>query len=88
MAIELEKDARAAAIASILRYAEAEFDEPLGNLQSGALLDFILAEIGPSIYNKAVKDVQDRLMARVSEVDAELYQVEFAHWPKSTRRGR
>ena len=54
MAIELNKDIRAEAIASIERYFRENMDEPIGNIAAGALLGFFIEEIGPSIYNTCV----------------------------------
>jgi len=70
--IELDKAAREAAIASIQRYFEHQLDEPLGNLQAGALLDFFVREIGPSIYNRAIAEAQARLAARVAELKGDI----------------
>ena len=72
MAIELPKDLRKEAIASIERYFRENMDEPIGNIAAGGLLGFFLEEIGPAIYNQAVADVQERLQARVAELEAEL----------------
>jgi len=80
--IELNKDARAAALASIQRYFTANFDEPIGNLQAGALLDYFLQEIGPSVYNQAVADAQNCLQARVMELDIDCHEEEFLFWHK------
>ena len=60
MTIELSKEARTEAIASIERYFRANMDEPIGNIAAGALLGFFLDEVGPSIYNKGVADAQER----------------------------
>jgi uncharacterized protein (DUF2164 family) len=49
-------------------------------MQSGALLNFFLAEIGPSIYNRAVADVQENLQARLQELDYEVGKEEFSYW--------
>ena len=78
MAIELERGVRDTAIASIQRYFDQNMEESIGNIAAGALLGFILEEIGPSIYNQAVADVQERLQARVSELDLEVHEEEFA----------
>ena len=88
MPIELSQEGRAAAIASIERYCEAEFDEKIGNLRAAALLNFVLKEIGPSVYNGAVRDVQARLMARVSEVDLDCHEDEFTYWQDKARAGK
>lgn len=82
IAIELQKLVRANAIASIQRYFEVNFSEPVGTLPAGLLLDFFLEEIGPAIYNRAVADVQDRLQMRIADLGGELYAEEFQYWPR------
>jgi uncharacterized protein (DUF2164 family) len=82
MTIELSKEARAQAIASLERYFRENMEEPIGNIAAGGLLGFFLDEIGPSIYNKAVLDVQERLQARISELDLEVHEDEFQYWRK------
>jgi uncharacterized protein (DUF2164 family) len=85
MAIELNKESRQNAIESLQKYFEMNMDEPLGNLAAGALLGFILEEIGPSIYNKGVADAQERMQARVSEIEYEIFADEFQYWRKQER---
>ena len=91
MGIELSKEDRQQAIASIERYFRDERDEKIGNLAAGALLGFFLEEIGPSVYNRGVMDAQERLQARVSELDFEVHEDEFGYWQKrdkaTKRRG-
>lgn len=86
MSITLNKEARATAVTSIERYFKDELDEKIGNIRAAALLIFFLEEIGPSIYNQAVADVQERLIGRVTEVDIECHEDEFGYWTK--RRSR
>lgn len=90
MAIELNREARQEAIQSIERYFLEHMDEKIGNIAAGGLLSFFLEEIGPSIYNKAVADVQERLQMRVSELDIEVHEDEFTFWRKfdKSRRGK
>ena len=57
-------------------------DQKIGNISAGALLGFFLEEIGPSVYNQAVADVQERMAARVSEIDIEVHEDEFDYWRK------
>jgi uncharacterized protein (DUF2164 family) len=85
MTIELSREARAEAIASIERYFAENMEERIGNIAAGALLGFILEEIAPSIYNKAVADVQEKLQARVSELDLDVHEDEFQYWPKQAK---
>ncbi|GGY03041.1 DUF2164 domain-containing protein [Paludibacterium paludis] len=86
MSIELDQADREGAIQSIVRFFEANMDEPVGNLQAGALLEFFLREIAPCVYNRAVRDVQARLQQRVMDLDAEVYEEEFAYWKTARRR--
>ncbi len=88
--LELSKQARADAIASLQRYFEENMPEPVGELPAGLLLNFFLEEIGPVIYNRAIGDAQARLQQRVSDLHGELYADEFAYWPRvdAKRRGR
>ncbi len=82
MSIELTKEDRQQAIASIERYFRENMEEKIGNVAAGGLLGFILEEIGPSIYNKAVVDAPDRLQSRVAELDFEIHEEEFSYWGK------
>ena len=88
MTIELHQDSRKQAIASIERYFEENMEEPIGNIAAGALLGFFLDEIGPVIYNQAVREAQERLQARVMELDIELHEDEFMYFKKNTRPTR
>jgi uncharacterized protein (DUF2164 family) len=88
MTIEIPKDARAEAIASIQRYFESNMDERIGNIAAGGLLGFILEEIGPAIYNQAVADVQERMQMRVSELDIEVHEEAFTYWRKREKAGK
>lgn len=86
MPIELPKQARADAIASIQRYFDENFPEAIGDLPAGLLLNFFLEEIGPVIYNRAIADAQARLTKRISDLEGELYEPEFEYWPKLERK--
>ena len=86
MAIELGKEARAQAVGSIERYFRENMEERIGNIQAAALLNFFLEEIGPSVYNRAIADAQDRLQARVGELDIECHVDEFGYWQKFERK--
>ena len=82
MSLELSKEARADAIASIQQYFERNLPEAIGELPAGLLLNFFLEEIGPAIYNKAIADAQARLSVRVADLAGGLYEDEFQYWPR------
>jgi len=86
MTIEIPKESHDQLIASIQRYFAENMEEPIGNITAGSLLDFFAQELGPLIYNKAVADVQERLQARVMEIDLEVYEDEFQYWSSKKNR--
>ena len=86
MAIELSKEDRAQAIASIERYFLDNFEQKIGNITAGALLSFVLEEIGPSIYNRAVSDAKERMLMRVEDLEYEVREDEFRYWQKFNKR--
>ena len=90
MTIEITKEAHTQAVHSIERYFREHMDEPIGNMAAGGLLAFFLEELGPLVYNKAVSDVQNRLQARIMEVDIEVHEDPFPYWhkPGRQRKGR
>jgi uncharacterized protein (DUF2164 family) len=90
MPIELTKESRKEALASIERYFRENMEEPIGNIAAGALLNFFIEDIGPAIYNKAVADVQERLQIRIAELDLEVHEDAFQYWRKydAQRKGR
>ncbi len=88
IAIEISKEARAEAIASIQRYFEENLPERIGTLPAGMLLDFVLQEIAPVVYNKAIMDAQGRLQQRILDLSGELFAEEFQYWPKTDAKRR
>ena len=83
MAIELPKEARKEAIASIERWFQEERGERVGNIAAGALLGFLLEEIGPSIYNQAIADAQSYFTGRVADLEGVCHEPEVGFWPRS-----
>ena len=88
--IELTKPARAEAIASLRRYFDENLADklsaPLGELPAGLLLNYILEEIGPAVYNRAIADAQARMELRMADLAGELFADEFAYWPRVEAR--
>ncbi len=86
--IELDKVKRKDALASLQQYFDENFSEPLGDLPAGILLDFILEDIGPAIYNKGVSDAATRMQQRVGDLEGELFVDEFQYWSKLKAKRR
>ena len=76
MAIELKDEVRKKLIAAIQSYFEENIDEPIGDLKAGFLLEFMLKEIGPAVYNKAIADAQAYFQERITDLDGCCYEPE------------
>lgn len=86
MSIVLPEEATERLVASIKRYFTEHREEEIGDLQAQLLLDFIVKEIGPSIYNAAITDAQTYVRDRIADLDGACFEPEFTYWPKSTTR--
>ena len=80
--IEFTKERRADLVESIQRYFDEKLDDSIGNLDAEFLLDFFVKEIGPAVYNQAIRDAQAVLQERVGELDAVCFAPEEGYWPK------
>lgn len=88
--IEISKQERGDAIASLQRYFRENFSDEIGDMPAGLLLNYILEEIGPAIYNKAIEDARARMEQRVMDLPGELFADGFQYWAKvdAKRKGR
>jgi uncharacterized protein (DUF2164 family) len=76
------------AVAPIRRYFAETWEQDVGDLKAGLLLDYSLKEIGPSVYNRAVEDTQVCFRNRVADLEATCFEKEFGFWPPERQRGR
>jgi uncharacterized protein (DUF2164 family) len=83
--LSLTDDARKLAIASIRRHFSEELDQDVGDLKASLVLDFFLAELGPSVYNLGVADAQAFFAERTEDLGS-LSMEEFTYWPAASRR--
>jgi uncharacterized protein (DUF2164 family) len=90
MAVTLPDEAQTKILASLKRYSLEHLDQELDDLGARLLLDFLLKEVAPSIYNTAIAHAQAFLRDRLADLEATCYEPEFAYWAKgaSVRRKR
>ncbi|MDO9294158.1 MAG: DUF2164 family protein, partial [Hydrogenophaga sp.] len=55
------------------------------NVAAGGLQNFFQKEIGPCVYNRAVADSQERMLARTQELDIDVHEDEFGYWKTAVR---
>ena len=77
--MKLDKAVETRLISSIQTYFSHEMDEEIGNLQAAALLDFMLQELGPLVYNQAIGDAQKYLHEKALDLPVACYQEEFTY---------
>ena len=80
MTIELSRETRTTAIASIRRYFLEQLDQEVGDLKAGLMLDFFLEEIGGSVYNQAIDDAQTTLQDKVADLENSCFEPEFSYF--------
>ncbi len=84
-ALALDHETRQRAIISIRSFVTSELELDLSDLQATLLLDHLLADIGPAIYNQAAADARRFVEDRAADLEAALQKAEF---PVSGRRRR
>lgn len=79
MAIDLPEETIQELTSSIRQYFLDERDEEIGDLQASMFLDYVLEEIGPSIYNQAIRDAQASMQRLATDLDVMLHEPEFGY---------
>ena len=76
MRIRLEPERRAALLIAIRQYFASEFDEPLSDFRAEGLLDFLVRELGPPVYNQGVRDACAYVSGKLADIEGEIYEPE------------
>jgi uncharacterized protein (DUF2164 family) len=84
--MKLDPETRQTLLESIKRFAEEELELEIGDLKAGFFLDYCLEEIGPSIYNQAIKDAQAFFFTKVEDLEGTCYEPEL-QWSAGRRPG-
>jgi uncharacterized protein (DUF2164 family) len=83
--ITLPDRERDRAIASLKQYFSEHMDEEIGDLKAALLLEYILAELGPTIYNAAIADARSFFEERTADLTGVCYHAEFPYFAKPKR---
>lgn len=83
--VKLPEAARKEAASSLKRYFVEELDQEIGDLKATLVLDYVLAEIGPAIYNQAIADAHRFFEGRLGDLEGLAFPAEFPYW-KSRKR--
>ncbi len=86
MAIEFSREVRAKLVESLQRYFSEKLETSIGNMDAEFLLEFFVMEIGPRIYNQAIRDAQVVVQERLMELEAICFEAEEGYWESAARR--
>jgi len=75
--ITLPDATRQKAVSSIKRFFVEQLDEEIGDLKAMLVLDYILTEHGPTIYNQALADARGFIEQRAADVEGLGFPQEF-----------
>jgi uncharacterized protein (DUF2164 family) len=76
MRIKLNADARRRLGASVHHMFIEEFDRDLSEFQLDRIIDFFVRELGPPVYNQAIRDARAFFQAKLEDLDGEIYEPE------------
>lgn len=76
MRIQLSPQRRARLVRALKQHFEDEFDETLSDFRAEGLLDFLVKELGPPVYNQGVRDALSYIQEKLGDVEGEVYERE------------
>lgn len=74
--LKLPKENKKELIERIQAYFYEERAEEIGELAAGFLLDFMIKEIGPVIYNQAINDARKLIEEKMLSIEEDLHVME------------
>ncbi len=76
MRIKLTDERRGQLIESIQQFAIDRFDWELSEYQSQQMLDFLVEELGPPVYNQAIRDAHNFFQEKLLDLEGDFYEPE------------
>ena len=76
MPIQIEPERKDRIVAGLRTLFMNEFDEELSRFRAEQILDFMVATLGPQIYNQAVQDARKFMQERLDDLDGEVREMD------------
>lgn len=76
MPVKLPKEEKDELVKRLQTYFEEERSESIGALAGEQLLEFMLRELSPYLYNKGIADARTLLADRFGQLEDDLYALE------------
>lgn len=76
MKLKLPREDKQALVEKVQQYFELERSETIGSIAAEQLLDMMINELGPHVYNQAIQDARKTVVERMQSIEDELYALE------------
>lgn len=74
--IKIEREYKLQLASSLQEYLDSELSVEIGQLASENLLDYMLKELTPHIYNQAIADARKVIGVTMTSLEDEMYSLE------------
>ena len=74
--LKISREHKALLVHKMQSYFETERSEEIGELAAGNLLDFMIKQLGPIIYNQAISDARTVVMQQMERIEDEIHVLE------------
>ncbi len=77
MNLKIPKEQKAQIVAMVQQYFRDERGEEIGDLAAEFLIDFMIKQMGPFLYNQAIEDVQAVLNQKMAALEEDVYALKM-----------
>lgn len=77
MTLKIPREQKMQIISLVQQYFREERDEEIGDLAAELLMDFMIKQISPFVYNQAINDVQSILSQKMASLEDEVYALKM-----------
>lgn len=74
MRIRLQDERRTRLIDAVKQFFAESFDETLSDFRAEQIIDFFVRELGPPVYNQAIRDAHAFMQERLTDLEGDLYE--------------
>ncbi|ANE48298.1 hypothetical protein SY83_20660 [Paenibacillus swuensis] len=73
MVTKLPKETKQQMVSNLQIYVQEQWNQEIGQLPAELLLDFVLKELTPHVYNQAIDDASGLMSDRMTAMEEDLY---------------
>ncbi|WP_152392669.1 DUF2164 domain-containing protein [Paenibacillus guangzhouensis] len=74
--MKMPREQKEMIISKVQMFFEEERSETIGNIAAESIVDFMIKELAPYLYNRGVEDCRKLLMQKMSQMEDEFYALE------------